>query len=315
MPRPDFPKSITQFHDWFPDEEACAEYLFNSRWPNGFVCPRCGHDEYWETKEWGRFQCTKCKHQTSLTAGTVMHSSKLPLRTWFYGAFLMTTHTPGMSALQFQRQLDLSRYETAYQMFQKIRAGLVNPDRSNLIGTVEADETYIGGAQAGPGGRGARGKAIVIGAVEVRGRASGRLRLREIPDVTARSPLGFIKDTMEPSTIVATDGWGAYSGLTRIGYNHEIREERPNKKGAPLPHIHRVFGLLKTWLLGTHHGVDPKHLQAYLNEYVFRFNRRMTPMAAFQTALGIGSMVWGPTYEEIYTAGKEGGWKHLGEPD
>ncbi|MGH8103600.1 MAG: IS1595 family transposase [bacterium] len=315
MPRPDFPKNIREFQALFTDEESCAEYLFESRWPEGFQCPKCGHGEYYEVEDYDRFECANCGHQTSLTAGTVMHKTRLPLSTWFYGAFLMTTLKPGISALQFQGQLGLHNYETAYQMLQKLRAGLVNPERSKLFGEVQVDETYVGGPEAGRHGRGARGKAIVAGAVEVRGRASGRLRLRVIPDVTAKTLGKFISDNIEEDSTVITDAMPSYSILSKMGYSHIVRVERDPERGHKiLPQIHRAFGNLKAELVGTYHGVDPKHLQAYLNEFVFRFNRRITPMAAFQTALGIGSHIQAPTYEDIYTAGEPGAWTHVGRP-
>jgi transposase-like protein len=250
-----------------------------------------------------------------------MQSSHTPLSTWFWGAYLMTTQTPGQSAVQFQRQLALSRYETAFQILHKLRAGMVRPER-DTIGCdhpVEIDECYIGGETRGEG-RGTHHKAIVVGAVEVRPRQNdgkvrtrsvyaGRLRLRVVPDRSAEVLTDFIKENIAPSAIVRTDGWVGYPGLSKMGYRHEALALNgdPDKAEAHLPMIHLVFSNLKTWIKGTHHSrIEPKHLQAYLNEYVFRFNRRFYPMTAFNSVLGISARVVPPTYAQLYS----GEWTH-----
>src|SRR3990172_3828592 len=161
MSRQSFPTTIMEFQRRFSNEEECLKYLINSRWPDGFVCPRCGWTEFYWQGSRNLLECKKCRYQTSVTAGTVMHRSRQPLTNWFWAAYLVTTHTPGMSALQFQRQMGLSSYRTAFMMLHKLRAALVKEGREKLRGTVEIDETYIGGKEAGPGGRGARGKAKV----------------------------------------------------------------------------------------------------------------------------------------------------------
>ncbi|MDP2948925.1 MAG: IS1595 family transposase [Chloroflexota bacterium] len=308
MPRPDFPRTIMEFQKRFSDEGECLKYLIDSRWPDGFVCPRCTHDAFYWKEGRSLLQCKACGYQASVTAGTAMHRSKQPLTLWFWAAYLVTTHTPGMSALQFKRQVGLSSYQTAFTMLHKLRAALVKKDRDKLHGTVEVDETYIGGKEAGPGGRGAYGKVIVAGAVEVRGEVAGRLRLRVIPDVTAHTLEGFVKENVEGGVTVKTDAWMGYVGLEKAGYHHYMLM---GSKSESLPHIHRAFSNLKTWLIGTHHGVSEQHLPAYLNEYVFRFNRRRTPMAAFQTALGLISERKGPTYKGLYGVAKGGlAWAH-----
>jgi len=297
MPRPDFPKNIFEFQTRFSSEEECLKFMIESRWPDGYHCPRCGYAEYYWKKERKLLQCKQCGYQASVTAGTVMHRSKMPLRAWFNAAYLVTTYTPGMSALQFQRQLGESSYKTAFNMLHKLRAGMVREGRDRLNGLVEVDETYIGGERPGKTGRGAAGKVIVAGAVDIRGKYANRVRLRVIPNVTQYTLTNFMKDNVEEGSTVRTDDWSGYNKLPTHGYLHEIDME--------LIHIHRVFALLKTWLLGTHHGaVKKQHLQAYLNEYVFRFNRRETPMAAFQTILGLGSQHLGPTYESLYGIAK-----------
>lgn len=307
MPRPDFPKTIFEFQQWFPDEKACLEFMIKSRWPDGFVCPRCGFNEYFWKETRQLLQCKQCGYQASVTAGTIMHRSKQPLTTWFQAAYLVTTHTPGMSALQFQRQVGIPSYKTAFLMLHKLRASMVRPGRTNLSGFVEVDETYIGGEHPGKSGRGAEGKVIVVGAVDVHGKYANRVRLQVIPNVTQATLTDFVKTNAEEGSTVKTDDWIGYDKLDQSGYKHIVSTE--------LIHIHRVFSNLKTWLLGTHHGVSSQHLQSYLNEYTFRFNRRGTPMAGFQTVLGLAKGRIGPTYRGLYGVAKgRREWVHPTNP-
>jgi transposase-like protein len=300
--RPKYPRSLQEFRKLFADEDACRLYLAHSRWPDGFRCPRCRHGEALELPGRLLWRCRQCGYDTSVTAGTVLHRTKVRLTQWFWAAYLVSTQTPGFSALQLQRQLGLRRYETAWAMLQKLRRAMVRPDRDPLKDKVEVDETYIGGPEAGlRGGRHVIDKAIVVGAVEVRGKASGRVRLKVVPDVSGRSLTGFVKANVAPGALVLTDGWQSYDPLSRMGYRHRARTQGDPRRAAKiLPRIHRVFGNLKTWLRGTHHGVGHAHLQAYLDEYTFRFNRRRTPMAAFQTLLGLGSQHQPTTYKQLY---------------
>ena len=310
LPRPEFPKTLHDFVRRFATEEACQDYLRQSRWPDGFVCPRDGLSGGTYIKTRGLWQCPQ-GHQTSVTAGTVMHRTRIPLNTWFWAAYLMATHTPGISANQLARQLGL-RYESAYMMLQRLRAGTVNPDRELLRGVVEVDETYLWGHKTGKKGRGmAPGKSLVIAAVEVRGKFAGRVRLQSIRQVSARQVGLFLKSSVERGTEVISDGHQSYRRLSELGYRHRAVEGKSSVEVAEqLRHIHRVFSNLKAWLDGTHHGVSGKHLHAYLNEFAFRFNRRRTPMAAFQTMLGMGAKVRGPTYKGLYRAGRKGAWRH-----
>lgn len=235
-----------------------------------------------------------------------MHATRTPLQVWFWGAYLVTTQTPGMSALQFQRQLGLRRYETAFQVLHKLRAGMVRPDRDRIGAQwpVELDETLVGGKTRGEG-RGVHHKMYVVGAVEVRqkqdkhGRRAvyaGRLRLRVLNDRGKRSLETFVTENIETHSHVITDGWHGYDNLEAMGYAHEsvVLDGDPEKAEKALPMIHLIFSNLKAWLLGTHHGVSTQHLTAYLNEFVFRFNRRFYPMTAFASVLGIGTRVAGP---------------------
>jgi len=307
MTRPSFPRSLAEFQTLFSTEEACTAYLVQSRWPDGFVCPRCGRKEAFALPRRGLYQCKPCGYQVSVTAGTVMHATRTPLVQWFRAAYLMTTLTPGISALQLKRQLGLASYQTAWTMLHKLRRATVNPDREQLRGKVEVDDAYVGGKEKDVVGRQVETKTPVALAVEVRGRASGRIRLRTLHDVSAESLVPFVQRAVEPGSTVYTDGWSGYEGLKKAGYKHRIRLMKSAKEPSKvLPHAHRAISNLKAWLLGTHHGVFPKHLQPYLDEFAFRFNRRSTPMAAFQTLLGIGSRVETVTYNMLCASESSG---------
>jgi transposase-like protein len=304
--RPDFPRTILEFQRRFPDERACTEYLFACRWPEGFRCPRCGHDVAWPVaRRRAVWECAACHRQTSVTAGTVLHKTHTPLHLWFWGAYLMTTATPGISAVQLGRQLGLARYETAWMMLHKLRRAMVNPEREPLHEAVEIDECFVGGTEEGLRGGRARGrKALVAVAVEIRGAGSGRVRMQVIPDASSATLHPFVQAAVAQGSTVRTDAWSGYRGLDKLGYHHDPRSQRAAKAlgedpGELLPRVHRVISNLKSWLRGTHRGVSGEHLPVYLDEYVFRFNRRHTPMAAFQTLLGLQSLQ-GPTpYTEI----------------
>lgn len=326
-----FPRSLPDFQRMFPDDAACAAYLEAVRWRGGFVCPKCGVEEkpFRFAARPSVLRCRSCRKDTSLTAGTVMQRTHSPLSTWFWGAYLMTTQTPGESATQFQRQLGLTRYETAFQILHKLRAGMVRTNADRIGGRdtdMEMDECLIGGATRGEG-RGRHHKVYVVGAVEVHtrppvagdkpnkskmrraGKYAGRLRLRVLNDRTSASLLSFARESVVQGTRVVTDDWGGYDRLDiDCGIKHTAFAERSDPEIAEknLPLIHLVFSNLKAWLLGTHHAVSDRHLQAYLNEYVFRFNRRFYPFNAFRSLLGIGACVEAPTYDELYS----GQWKH-----
>ncbi len=309
MARPGFPRTIIEFQHRFRDEDACRSYLFESRWPEGFACPRCGSAAATALPRRLLWQCSGCRYQVSVTAGTVMHRTRTPLHLWFWAAYLVTTATPGISALQLQRQLGIDRYETAWTMLHKLRRAMVNPERAPLTGAVEVDECFVGGHEAGlRGGRQQGVKALVVVAVEVRGAGSGRVRMQVIDDASADTLCPFVTASVAEGTTVHTDGWQGYKRLARLGYDHQARSQRAHRllDGDPdeiLPRVHRVISHLKTWLQGTHRGVSEEHLQVYLDEFSFRFNRRRTPMAAFQTVLGLGSRQAPTTYKEIAAAG------------
>jgi transposase-like protein len=300
--RPDFPRSLKDFQERFGDEAACLAYLAACRWPEGYVCGRCRQTEAFELARRQLWQCKSCGYQTSVTAGTVLHRTRMPLTRWFEAAYVVTTHTPGLSALQLQRQLGLNSYETAWAMLHKLRRAMVRPERDALKEKVEVDEVYIGGPEVGlKGGRQLLDKALVAGAVEVRGKGSGRVRLHVVLDASAASLTGFVATNVECGAVVLTDGWGGYIPLQSMGYRHRAKTQgTPERAAKILPRVHRVFGNLQTWLRGTHHGVGKQHLQAYLDEFTFRFNRRRTPMAAFQTLLGLATVHGPTTYKILY---------------
>lgn len=300
MGRPDFPLTIVDFQARFASEEACRDYLFDCRWPEGFRCPRCGGEDAGEMhrRRWV-WQCKRCGHQTSVTAGTVMHKTHTPLRLWFWAAYLVATHNPGISAKQLSRQRGI-RYETAWLMLQKLRRAMVAPEREPLRREVEVDEFYVGGPEGQWGRHLGTEKALCAVAVEVRGNGSGRARLAVVEDLSWRSLGGFVQATIEPEAIVHTDAWRSYLPLGRAGFEHRpIRREAVLGHEPYLPRAHRAISNLKTWLLGTHRRASRQHLQVYLDEFTFRHNRRRTPMAAFQTLLGLSAIHEPSTYRQI----------------
>jgi len=331
------PRSLPEFQRLFGTDDACADYLHSIRWPEGFVCPRCGCRTGYALVGRGVTECRN-GHQISLTAGTGMHRSKLPLTLWFHAAYLVSTLTPGISALQFQKQLGISRYETAFQLLHKLRAALVAPDREPLHGEVEVDEGFIGGPEEGRPGRGAETKSLVVFGVEIIRYAvpdpehpsdpnarvekmrAGRVRMNVIPDASAETLMPWCERNIKPGSLVITDGWPAYNGLVKLGYVHQriLQSAKGKKTGAYLPMVHLIVSNLKRWLLGTHKGaVLPCHLPAYLNEFTFRFNRRFWRGPAFHRALGliIHAEKW-PEYDALYSVAKGGAdaWVHPDTP-
>ena len=298
---------MREFQSKFATEEACQKYLADCRWPDGFVCPRCGNRRAYELVKLRRWQCVRCRHQVSLTAGTILHNTKTPLTVWFWAAYLMTTDRRGVSALLLQRQLALRRYETAWMMLHKFRRAMVNLSRERLQGEVEVDDTWVGGSQAGlRGSRQLKGRkaALVLVAVEKRGRGSGRARMAVIPDFKSSTLITFLKQNVEAGSIVYTDGLKSFSGLHEAGYTHVPRIQPLRvelRKGAKsvVPLADRAIGNLQQWLIGTYHGVSRDQLQVYLDEFVFRHNRRRVPMAAFQTLLGLGTGHKPTAYNDI----------------
>src|SRR4051794_37461152 len=276
------PEDMPSFLARFSTDERCREYLFTACWPNGFRCAACGHDDTYALRTKIVYECAACRKQHSLLAGTIFEQTKTGLAKWFLAIYLVTSSKGGIAATELRRQLGLGSYGTAWTWLHKIRKAMARPDRKPLAQQVEADETYVGGPRPGKPGRGAAGKTLVAGAVEAgrgeaRGRRPGRLRLAILADASATSLKGFLAAHVAQPATVATDCWRGYLGLPAAGYDHEPVNLSTSRGDATLrlPAIHLVFGLAKRWLLGTHHGaVSTKHLPAYLDESVFRFNRR-----------------------------------------
>ena len=312
MPRPAFPTNLREFQRQFADEAACRQYLEACRWPDGFRCPRCGHERAFPLREWRRRECAKCRYQVSLTAGTVFHRTRTPLTVWFWAAYLMTTDKRGISALLLQRQLAMRRYETAWLILHKLRRAMVNAAREPLHGDVEIDDTWIGGPQPGlRGSRQLKGRkaAIVLVAVEKRAGISGRVRMAVVPDFKQTTMVEFVTHHVAPGSTVYTDGLKGFGDLQAAGVRHVPRTQPLRsalRRGTPsvVPLADRAIGNLQQWLIGTYHGVGRHHLQVYLDEFVFRHNRRRTPMAAFQTLLGLGTGR-GPTPGSLIRGGRD----------
>ena len=272
----DYPRTLEEFEGRFATEQACREYLMQLRWPQGFVCPRCGGRRARPSRR-GLLRCGQCDYQASVTAGTIFQDTRLPLRTWFRTMWWVTSQKNGVSALGLQSILGLGSYRTAWALLHKLRRAMVRPGRERLSGRVEVDETYVGGAEEGLRGRQTQKKALVAIAAEEDGAGIGRIRMKRIREASKQQLHGFIQEAVEPDSTIHTDGWEGYVGLEALGYRHEYDFLAGSSQSASelLPHVHRVAALLKRWLIGTHQGaVSREHLDYYLDEYTFRFNRR-----------------------------------------
>ena len=308
-------RSLSEFQKAFPDEAGCVAFLFKRRWPDGFICPGCGERRAAVLKSRPRlYECLDCGRQTSITTGTAMHRSKLPLTAWFWAAHLMATHSNGMSARQLEDQLGVT-YKTAWLLTQKLRRSMVDPDREPLEGVVEVDQTEIPFREGDAFlDRGNAGKILVIGAVEVIDRdtnqskprrkhakyldtRSGRIRLAMIADNSAASIEAFVKANVKRGTTLITDGHASYPGLT--GYRHDPRIVGKMAGHIVLPWIYRAFSLMKRWSLGTYHGLRRKHVDTYLNEFVFRYNRRFHRHVSFEALLGLAAHYEPASYWDI----------------
>jgi transposase-like protein len=277
----DYPRSLGEFQSWFVSDADCLDYLEWIRWPDGFVCPHCENAGGWRVAD-GSFKCAGCKRQTAVTAATLFDRRRTPLTVWFEACWRFATAKNGVSAMGLQRTLEISSYPTAWAMLHRLRAVLVRPGRELLSGRVEVDETYIGGEEPGLAGGRARGKkALVAIAVEANGpKGLGRCRMRVIDDASAETLGVFVTDTVDRDATVVTDGWPGYRGLSKLGYAHESHSQRAARARGEdidplLPGVHRIASLIKRWLLSTHQGaVRSDHLDDYLREFTFRFNRR-----------------------------------------
>jgi len=277
VPGVDYPRTLIEFEEWFSSEEACLQYLRRLRWRYGFRCPGCGGEKAWPTGR-GELRCAACQRQTSPTSGTIFQGTTKPLRLWFHAIWHITNQKFGASALGLQKVLGFGSYQTAWAWLHKMRRAMIRPGREKLSGLVEVDETYIGGLEEGVHGRHTEKKAIVVIAVEIRvPMGFGRVRLGRVPDVSAESLVPFVREAVEPGSVVHTDGWKEYNDLPKWGYIRKktVLSSSPEPAHVVMPGVHRIAALLKRWLLGTHQGAaSARHLDYYLDEYTFRFNRR-----------------------------------------
>ena len=273
----DYPNTYRGFVKMFPDDAACAAYLTTLRWPQGFICSACKASVIpWQTGQ-GLLICPSCRHITYIKAGTIFDKTRTPLTTWFEAAWHISTAKNGMSAKTLECTIGTT-YRVAWVMLQRFRVAMVDVTRRPLSGSIEVDETLIGGVKrCGKRGRGAT-KSIVAIAIEVlEPKGFGRIRMRHVPDASGASLLPFVCDNAVPGSVIHTDGWRGYNGLLERGFIHTVTVQSTSDDPAhvSMPGVHRVAGLLKRWILGTHQGsVTPEHLQSYLEEFTFRFNRR-----------------------------------------
>ena len=302
----DRPVSRQAFERRFPDERACADHLISARWPDGFRCAKCSSEKGWRLEHrLATFECATCYVQTSATAGTIMHGTHLPLRTWFLAAHMVATHSNGVSAYQIKDQLGIGSYKSAWFLLHRLRKAMVSPDREALAGIIEIDETSIpfrtkDEPVAGGQGRSPIGKLVVAGAVEVYADGTpGRIRLSAIPDFTRKTLHGFVERATKPGSALATDGNPSYNGAPERLHYPTVVKDMP----APvfLPWIHRVFSNLKRWGLGVYHGFRRPYLQAYLDEFAFRWNRRKRRAVSVDKLLGIGMRTPHTSYQGLVT--------------
>ena len=270
-----YPRNQIEFDEMFKTEQDCIDYLTSIRWPQGFECPTCGSIRTWE-KSKKRFECIDCHTETTVTNGTIFHKSTKPLRIWFHAIWWIVAQKNGVSAKGLMKVLGLGSYRTSWTWLHKFRRLMVLSGRSKLQGIVEVDEVLLGGKKSGKRGRGAEGKSLIAVAVEIKGRKTGRVRLAKIPDASSKSLNGFIESNVKKPSTIITDEWPSYNKLESMGYTHKTQKATAKDEDEEvLPNVHRIASLLKRWLLGTHQSyVNKNKLGYYLDEYVFRYNRR-----------------------------------------
>jgi hypothetical protein len=319
---PEHPINLLDFQRMFRDEEACLQYLEQLRWPEGFICEKCsvGGEPFRILSRPRVLKCRSCLYESSITAGTVMHRSKTSVHVWFWAAYLIATQTPGISALELQKRLGIARYETAFQLLHKLRAAMVRPNRDKIGDEwpLEMDIIYLGG-RTKSGVQGKTNQKPAIMAVEIRRKEvrhaktgkiikralAGRVRLQAIQDKSADSIDKFAKECITPGAVIVSDDGTEFTNLRSLGYDHRpvpMRGDR-EKMDIYLPMVSRVTANLKTWIDGTFHGVRKHHLQSYLDEFMFRFNRRFYRSISFQRLLDLGTLRVGQTYKQTYAAG------------
>ncbi len=269
------PRNQIEFEKMFSTKEQCLTYLKELRFPEGYFCRKCQHTEYWFNKR-NVMVCKSCKDELSITAETIFHKSKLSLVIIFRALWWMVAQKNGVSAAGLQRVLGIGSYRTAWTWLHKFRRLMVFPSRDRLSGNVEIDETLVGGKKAGKRGRGAEGKLLVVIAIEIKEKGTGRVRMSIIPDASRNSLAKFITENIEKGSTLITDSWKGYAGISKKGYLQIIEDKTKMLEGEEiLPNVHRIASLLKRWLLGTHQNyIGEQYLSYYLDEYTFRYNRR-----------------------------------------
>ena len=284
VPGRDYPRTWDQFLDWFPDESACREYLEGISWRDGFVCPRCDEADAANQAGRGRWICRSCRYQCTVTARTVFDKTRTPLRIWLAAIWYVVNQKQGVTALGLKRVLGLGSYQTAWAMLHRLRRAMIRPGRERLHGVVEVDESFIGRSRPNKTRDTKQTqspkiqRSLVMIAVEIKEpKGFGRIRLQRVTNRSEQAVLPFVLDSVEPGSIVRTDGSEAYRNLSKHGYQREktVMLGADDPAHVTMPGVHRVAALLKRWLLGTHQGaVQPKQLGYYLEEFTFRFNRR-----------------------------------------
>jgi transposase-like protein len=275
--------SFNQFIKRFPDEKACAEYLYQIKWPNGFVCPVCGHQHCYPIKGYRRYQCAKCHHQTSLTANTVMHRSHLPLKKWFWAMYLVACDKRGISALALAEKIEVC-YETAWNVLRRIRAAMETRDAHYKVGQiVEFDDAYFGAKIKGVRGRGAGNQGVFIAVSKDEDGRPTYLKMQVTDNVQIPSVAKFATECIASGSVVQTDSFKSYRKPLAKDYTHEAQDFAPNSEHPRW--LHRITGNAKAFINGTYHGTSTKHLQMYLSEFCYRFNRRSFGGAIFDRLL------------------------------
>ncbi len=293
--------SLFEFQERFPTEDACRDHLFGIRWPGGYSCPRCGHQEYSFISTRNLYQCRQCCYQVSVTAGTVFHKTRTPLRKWFWAILLMSRRKSGVSMLGLQRLLEIRSYKTVWLMGHKIRKAMADRDAPyHLGGLVEIDDAFIGPSVPGVTGRGAKGKAKVLVAVESHGPHAGFASMRHVPEVSGQEILGMAQDNVQKNSSIRTDGWAAYRTLAFNGLEHQYVVLSKDKSGlSRLKWVHALIANIKGNIRGVYHGVSEKHLHRYLAEFCCRFNRRFWESQLVDRILTACSFTNTVTYSEL----------------
>jgi transposase-like protein len=292
--------SFMKLMDKFKTEKDCRDHFFYIKWPQGFVCPKCGYTEYCFIETRNLYQCKKCSHQASLTAGTIMHKSHTPLRQWFYAIFLVSHDKRGISAKQLSKDIDISYY-TAWLMLQKLRSTMGQRDAKYILnGTIEMDDAFFGApSEGGKRGRGTdKTPAIVALEVDKQGRP-GHVKVEAVESVNGQTIESMAVRIIKPGADIVTDGLNSYVKLEEAGYRHKGRIFSPEENPDHLHWIHTIISNLKAFIGGTYHGLGKKHLQGYFDEFCYRFNRRKFEKQLFNRLLFACTKGTNMTYRQI----------------